>query len=1055
MSEPSEQPPAAGGRRSWQNAGQLFLVTLLALPFLTPLWQWSSVPCTHDGHLHYHRVAAIRHAWENGLYFSRWLPDLAFGYGYPFFIYREPLPLYLTHFLHLAGLPLPAASNLLYAACILASGWFMFLWARDIFGARAALIAAVAYLSAPYVLVDALVRGNLVESVALALMPMLLWAGRRFLLSGQARWFLVSTFGLAGMALSHNISLLIFVPSLALYLLIVGRSHRLGWRPLILRIGLILGLGLGMTAFYTGSALLEMDQVTLSLSTTTRNNDFRFNFAALAEVLAPVTPEDPALLNPPLLFRLGWLPLGLALAGALSFFRNQQREQRLHILLMGGAAVIYLFFALAISRPLWEGLPLIEFVQFPWRFVGRAALPVALLAGALFACPPLLSLRVDRLLTMVALPAALLLLFLEGLPNLYPNVCVEDPFPSIVTVHQYERETGLVGVDPEGSYFPRTVQERPTGSSLETDYLAGRTPQRLDSESLPPDVVVRSADYGPNWARIEVDAGSPFQARYLTFAFPGWQASIDGRSTPIIPGDPDGLITFPVPAGEHIIEVQWRSTPLRTALLIVSLLALVVTIVVTVLLRRQSRLSSSLDDQVGVLRPDSCLSNRTLLMLGGLALLLLVVKPVWFDRHESPLRRSGEPPVSAPADIAAGLTGPELRLAGYRLSRDAIPAGETVDVDLAWQTLSPAAAAYQSNVWLVGPDGAVWSDKETHRPRVYEDAPATLSWPVGSWAWDSREVLVLTGAPPAVYDLVLTLFPLDTLQPLTLQDDAGNALGPTAVIGQVTVSRPDEAPTFTPQFPLTAKINDLTLLGYNLDRAEAAPGDPLLLTLFWEKADATGAEETLSVTLQTPDGDIAHEWHIPPVRADYPPESWAVGERLRGQHLLQLPAGLDSGRYTLNLEGIWLGELQINAPERQFTPPAFATPADVPFGDELALAGYTVDCPSPAGSCRLLLLWQALRGMEDSYHIFVHLVDEQGRILAQSDGQPAGWTRPTTGWAQGEFISDEHGLILPADGAAGEWSLRVGVYDPATGARLPIEDGSDFFTIPIVSQSGP
>ena len=95
-------------KRAWRRDFlNLILVTLFGLPLVTPLMQWQRVPCTHDGHLHYHRVAAIRHAWENGVYFSRWLPDLAFGYGYPFFLYREPLPLYLTHFLHLAGLPLP------------------------------------------------------------------------------------------------------------------------------------------------------------------------------------------------------------------------------------------------------------------------------------------------------------------------------------------------------------------------------------------------------------------------------------------------------------------------------------------------------------------------------------------------------------------------------------------------------------------------------------------------------------------------------------------------------------------------------------------------------------------------------------------------------------------------------------------------------------------------------------------------------------------------------------------------------------------------------------
>ena len=119
------------------NLGQLLLVTLLGLPLVTPLLRWASVPCTHDGHLHVRRIAAMRYAWENGVYFSRWLPDLAFGYGYPFFVYREPGPLYVILSPHLLGLPLPAASNLFYALTILAAGWFMFLRVRDVASGRA------------------------------------------------------------------------------------------------------------------------------------------------------------------------------------------------------------------------------------------------------------------------------------------------------------------------------------------------------------------------------------------------------------------------------------------------------------------------------------------------------------------------------------------------------------------------------------------------------------------------------------------------------------------------------------------------------------------------------------------------------------------------------------------------------------------------------------------------------------------------------------------------------------------------------------------------------
>ena len=324
----ADSSPPGGRRASSRRAtvAWLLLILLLGLPLITPLLNGAAVPCTHDGHLHYHRVAALAHAWGNGIYLTRWLPDLAFGYGYPFFVFREAAPLYAVLLPHLAGLALPAASNLFYALTILAAGVFMGLWARDVLGARAAVVSAVAYMAAPYVLVDALVRGNAPESLALPLLPFLLWVGRRWVLGGSARAFLGGALGLALLSFSHNISTFIFAPTLLVYLValaVFGQQGSRGARergseefspaPLpprsptpFLRALALLALGLGLAFFYTGGAVLEMDEVTLERSTTTRNNDWRFNFATAGEILAPVAPEDPTLVNPPLRLRLGW-----------------------------------------------------------------------------------------------------------------------------------------------------------------------------------------------------------------------------------------------------------------------------------------------------------------------------------------------------------------------------------------------------------------------------------------------------------------------------------------------------------------------------------------------------------------------------------------------------------------------------------------------------------------------------------------------------------------------------------------------------------------------------
>ena len=43
--------------------------------------------------------------------------------------------------------------------------------------------------------------------------------------------------------------------------------------------------------------------------------------------------------------------------------------------------------------------------------------------------------------------------------------------------------------------------------------------------------------------------------------FPGWEVRVDGQPVPAGPGTPSGLITFQLPAGEHLVEIQYGRTP--------------------------------------------------------------------------------------------------------------------------------------------------------------------------------------------------------------------------------------------------------------------------------------------------------------------------------------------------------------------------------------------------------------------------------------------------------------------------------------------------------------
>lgn len=114
----------------------------------------------------------------------------------------------------------------------------------------------------------------------------------------------------------------------------------------------------------------------------------------------------------------------------------------------------------------------------------------------------------------------------------------------------------------------------------------------------------------------------------------------------------------------------------------------------------------------------------------------------------------------------------------------------------------------------------------------------------------------------------------------------------------------------------------------------------------------------------------------------------------------------------------------------------------------IQLDGYALTPETtPGGELLLALRWESLRPVDHNYQVFVHLLNAGGDKLAQRDGQPVQWMRPTSTWQPGEVIVDRYGLLLPDDLPFGSYSIAVGLYDPVTGQRLPISAGPRDYAI--------
>ena len=1043
-------------------------VTLFALFTAQPLFV-RQLTCSDDGFFHIAKAVSLEALIRAGHFFGRWSPQMAHGYGYPYFNYYGPLASYLLIALHSLGIIYPAALHLFLGLSIALAGLATYAFVREWWGDAAGVAAAVVYLTAPYLAFDVLYRAALAETFALVWPPVILYALHRALTSNFKHqtpnsktasppplprtlklkfellnlkfdirhlsfgiWPLLSALAFAALMYTHNTTSLAVAPLAAGYVALLAWLHR-DWRTLV-RGGLSLAFGLALSARFWLPALAERALVQSDRLLVPPIFTYYTNFLSLRELLAPPAVIDPLLINPSPAKALGLVTAALALLGfaALVYFAkrsprpsscalraitrpsppNSGSADFLFGIWLLGFGTFYAFLTLAASRPLWDTIPLMPLFQFPWRMLGPATLCAAALAGAAVHLAPK---RPWLIASAVALVAAL-----GHLSWWYPRYC--GPFIEITLARtiQYEYDTFTLGTTAKGEFLPAAVRLFPADNSLGRALINGDTPTYLTGLPVNSSLAVSQPD--PLDYRAAVSLPSPTRLTFNQFYFPGWRAWLDGSPATIQLTPDTGLITVLVPAGAHTLRFHFGNTPIRAfgdALSLLSLLGLALAF---------TRLKPSPPRAA----PPASFSLIPVL----LATALIAVRPLFLDRTLNPLRHSAYDghmvaigqPVST--TLAGGLT---VLSADYPAG---VPSGGEFDVSLYLAPRRPIAIEYRPRFDLTSPDGLTWNNgNDALPPRWHKEPPPTPLWPVGQYAQWSRREQITPGTLPGDYALTATIFARDTLAPDSAVDADGNAVAPFVSLGTVRVTRPAAPPAVSDlniQHRADYSFGPLTLLGYNLDRAEARPGDTALVTLF-VRADQPVPDLQFIVG-----GSSAR-----PYSPVYPTSQWRPGDVWRLQLPARIPAEAASGPYRFAVAitnpasaPFDLSPIQLTAPQRLFTAPPIAHPLALKFGAAIELAGY--DLQPTADGLTLTLLWHALATPNADLSAFAHIEDASGRVAAQSDAVPADWTRPTTGWLPGEFVLDvRHLPALPA----GEYTIYAGLADRVTGARVPTAEG--------------
>lgn len=892
----------------------LILAGLLTLFIVQSLLQ-PGLPTQADLPIHFYRTLEYGQAWGPGVIVPRWAPNLAYGYGYPMFVFAPPLPYWLGLAFHGLGLTWENAFKLLIILTILLYAIGMYLLGRDVWGSVAAgLIAATAYAFAPFALREALLYGgNVPQLLAIGLFPWTLWAMTCADRRRSWSWGVLAAFFYAGVLLSHLFQALIFTPVAGLYGLVLlqgsgargqesvasnQKSARHALSSILYPLSAI-PLGLLLTAFFWLPAFTERVFTRAQADIYLEKSPFYVRYPQWTELVAWIQPLDARAANPYAPLSLGVITLILAALGLTAGIvrgqgvgaRGQQtfnprlltsNPRLLSTLFFAVIAAAAAFMSLPISRPVWEIVSILQVAEFPWRMLGVANLGLAFLAGGAVLWLPA---RVRWPLTLILLVVQITAVA----PYLYPVIGFTR-YDQVTIADQvnYERRSQSIGTTTLGEYLPQTVTTPPTTSPLVETFQANQYPERLDRSSLPDGASGTLLEQTAVTHRYHLDSPTAFTIRLFQFDYPGWQAQLDGQPVFIQPEAESGLILIHIPAGRHELVVHFGETPGRVFALLLTGLTVLGLIGAGVVRRIRANTLAGTSKQGAIVNNPGAGKHENASIISPapplpcspafLAVILLIIPAaLWLKPLLRPMFTVNSPPDRAlPAQYQTQIHFAQgIQLIGYDLDETVVSGGERVQMVLYWQTdAAPLEVNLQPFVHLDRLDTlttVAGATNYTPGDATTESVLPTFHWDNARYIRDEYDLTVPPDTPPLAYAVRVGLMDPDQdgrLLPLA------NSSGDTARLTVINVTAPAiETARLAESLAASFKAGHATiyLTGFELDPPAQ---NRLGFRLAWRTDQSPPADYTVFAQLLDLENNLAASFDRPPLDGAYPTSTW-------------------------------------------------------------------------------------------------------------------------------------------------------------------------------------
>ncbi len=552
----------------------IIISVISALPLLKP-----GLYTMHDDQ-QVARLFLFNEAFKSGQFPVRWVSSLGFGFGYPLFVFYPPFVYILGESIHILGFGFIDSIKIVFFLSIFLSGTSIYIFTKELWGRTAALTSSLFYMLVPYRALDVYVRGALAESFSFVWLPLILWSYYKLSATNKNLYIYLASIFLSLLMITHNLIFLPFMLIIFFYLLFLLLTNSKK-RDLFIKICLTSLLTAGLSAFFYLPALFEKKFTIVDDILLVNLAAYNIHFAYPQQLWNWQWGfgGSSAGLTDGISFKVGKLHiivsiLSFLLSSILIIKLKKKPTISRKFYLITAIVTLFIFSAFMTtyySKIIWDLLPPLGYLQFPWRLLTFTALFTSILAGAFIY---LLKLPILRILALSILSILLIFTNLKLFSPQFYRTDLTDK--KATTAENINWEVSLSSFE----YLPTGValKKSPLGTNI-VDITKRDIPVRR-AQVEQGEATIGNIQSTPTKISFEVNAQTSSIIRVNIFDFPGWVVKVNNQQVPISSDNKLKLITFNLKNGVSQVDIEFKNTLLRSLANLISEISIIGLIII-------------------------------------------------------------------------------------------------------------------------------------------------------------------------------------------------------------------------------------------------------------------------------------------------------------------------------------------------------------------------------------------------------------------------------------------------------------------------------------------